>query len=56
MDRKNNIQNFLKEYKELCKKYDTSLSFWLGELEIENYKEDNFLRIEYEIENMEEGE
>lgn len=42
--------NFLKELKEVCEKYDLSFSFWMGDLELEEYKEDNFDRLEYACE------
>ena len=56
MARENNIKNFLREYKELCKKYDLSFSFWMGDLELEEYKEDNFYRLEYVCEEYNEKE
>ena len=50
------VQSFMKEYKKLCKEYNISLAFYLGDLEIHEYDEDDFLRIEYEIEDMLGGE
>lgn len=46
MDRKEEVKNFFKEYKELCRKHNISLSFYLGDLELEEYKEENFDRLE----------